>query len=254
VAIILFKCPFCGKKVETPEDNVGREGLCPGCHKIFEIPKPTQAEASRAPRGGQDTSWLSAGPPEYQEMPVLIGVGALALGLAALGATTFLTWLRPGVEQQAFVSVEKTYILLGSALCLAFILLSAVTRRSLMPCALTGAGWGMFALIWIGGIWRTMVEVAEGSGGTGSLVASGMYLAMGACLLAIAGAVFVWYQVRDGMILSRFGFFFLVVQVAALFGALMVVGRHVKPHLLGPEVAAEASSDVEPGIHHPFSA
>ena len=49
MAIIVFNCPFCDTKVETPEENVGREGQCPGCQKISRIPDPRAAQAARAP-------------------------------------------------------------------------------------------------------------------------------------------------------------------------------------------------------------
>ena len=227
MAIILFRCPFCGKKVETPEDNVGREGLCPGCQKIFEIPEPSKKEAARASRAGM----LADGPPEYQELAVLIGVGLVALGLAALAATTFLPWVQPWVAPLQAIARQKAHILFGAAACLAFMLISGVTRKSLMPPVLTGAGWGMFSLVWVGTIWRTVGEAAEGNN---SAVATGIFLAMAACLVALGGAAFVYYQVRDGAMLERFGFFLVATQVIALVIALVLASHRLKPALTAP--------------------
>ena len=108
MAIILFKCPFCGKKVETSEDNVGREGLCPGCEKIFEIPEPPgKKEAPRAARPTLGIGFLAGGPPEYQELGALIGVAIVALGLAAISASAFLPWVPPFSDSAAAVSAER---------------------------------------------------------------------------------------------------------------------------------------------------
>jgi hypothetical protein len=239
VAIILFRCPFCGKKVETSEDNVGREGLCPGCQKIFEIPEPSKREPVRPSRAGM----LADGPPEYQELAVLIGVGLVVLGLAGLAATTFLPWLQPWATQVQAVGQQKAYILLGSAACLAFTIVSGVTRKSLMPPVLTGAGWGMFSLIWIGTIWRTVGKATEGS--SQSATATGIFLAMAACLAALGGAAFVYYQVRDGAMLERFGLFLVATQVIAVALALVLASHRLKPALTAPPAPAPAVQEVQ---------
>ena len=198
MAIILFKCPFCGKKVETSEDNVGREGLCPGCQKIFEIPEPAKGkkEAPRAPRPTVGIGFMTGGPPEYQELGAIIGAAIVALGLAGIAATTFLPWLQIGAESAPAVAREQGHILFGAAACFIFMAISAGTRKSLVPALLSGAGWGMFALIWIGSIWHLLDKGGHANAGR-SPVVGGLYLAMLACLVTIAGAVFFYYQVRE---------------------------------------------------------
>jgi hypothetical protein len=239
VAIIVFKCPFCGKKVETPEDNVGREGLCPGCQKIFEIPEPAKREATRAPRSAVGIGFLAGGPPEYQELGALIGATAVLLGLLFIAVTTFLPWVQPGTDLVPLIAPQKGYILFASAACFIFMAISVGTRKSLVPALLSGAGWGMFALIWIGSLWH-MLGKAHSASSVKPGIEAGLYLAVFACLVAIAGAVFFYYQVRDGAVMSNFGFFLVSTQVVALTMALVLAEHSLKPILGAPPADTQA--------------
>ncbi len=156
MAIILFRCPYCSKKVETSEDNVGREGLCPGCQKIFEIPEPAKKDAARAVRTSGGIGLGVADAPEYGDLAVLLGVGAVALGAAGVLAATFLPWLQAWAHAGDLMAAQKSLLIAGSGVCLAFLLVSALARKSLMAPALTGAAWGMFALVWAASIARAV--------------------------------------------------------------------------------------------------
>ncbi len=237
MAIILFRCPYCSKKVETPEENVGREGLCPGCQKIFEIPEPSKKEPTRAARPAAGIGLAAGDAPEYGELPVLVGVGVVFLGLLALLGTTFLPWLQHWANAVDVVAGQKALVVVGTAASVLFLLVSALTRKSLMPPVLTGAAWGMFALIWTGSIWRTLGKAA--TEGSQSPLSGGLYLAMGACLLVLAGAAFVYYQVHDGPILQGFGFFLVITQVLALVVALLLASHRLKPALLAAPQAQQ---------------
>ena len=243
MAIIMFKCPFCGKKVETPEDNVGREGLCPGCQKIFEIPEPAKGkrEAARATKPTLGIGFLAGSPPEYQEFGAIIGAAIVALGLAAIAATTFLPWVQIGARSGPVVAQEQGFILFGSAACFIFMAISAGTRKSLVPALLCGGGWGMFALVWIGSILHTLDKAVQGTI-VKSPVVSGLYLAMVACLVAMAGAVFFYYQVRDGDVMEKLGFFLVSTQVVALIVALVLADHRLKPILMPPAAAPAAQA------------
>ena len=239
MAIIMFKCPFCGKKVETPEDNVGREGLCPGCQKIFEVPEPGKKETARAARPTASAGFLASGEPEYKELGAIIGAAIVALGLAAIAGTTTFLWVAPWAGSAQAVAIEKNYIIFGSAACAVFMVVSAATRKSLVPAVLTGAGWGMFALVWLGTIWRTLEKAAHANSAK-SDVSSGLYLAMLAGLIAIAGAVFFYYQVRDSGVMGRLGLFLVATQVVALAMALVLAQHHLKPALAASQAAPPA--------------
>ncbi len=247
MAIILFRCPFCGKKVETPEDNVGREGLCPGCQKIFEIPEPGKKEAARAVRSSGAIGLAAGGAPEYEELAALLGAGAIAVGLAGLLATTFLPWVQDWTGVQQALAPQKGYIVVGSAACLAFLLISALTRKSLMPPVLAGAAWGTFSLVWTATIARTMSKAV--SSGSSSPLAIGTYLAIGACVIALLGAGFIYYQVRNSSVMERFGLFLVVTQVAVLVGALLLASHCLKPTLAAflPKEQPAAQQPERPG-------
>jgi hypothetical protein len=248
VAIILFRCPYCGKKVETSEDNVGREGLCPGCQKIFEIPMPDAKAPARAARPAVGLGLAGGAPLEYEDPVILIGVGIVALGLLGLLGVSFLDWVRAGSPAAQLVGVAKVEVLVGAAVSLAFLAISALTRSNLMPSALAGGAWGMFSLIWTGTVWRTL-----GSSQGASPVASGTYLAMAAAIVAILGAAFVYYQVHSGTVMERFGLFLVVTQVAALAAALLLASHYLKPGLSAglPQPAPVVQQPVQPAPRQP---
>ena len=196
MAIIVFDCPFCNMKVETP--------------------------------------WFSALPAEYQEASTLTGVGVLALALVGLIVASAAQWARGRVDAAPFIADQRALILLGSAVSLAFLLVSAVTRKSLIPAVLAAGAWGMFALIWVGGIGHVLGKLAATEGATPVKLAKMAKLAMFAALIAVGAALYVYYQCKDGEALHNFGFFLLATQVVACFAALIVVTRYVKPGLAGP--------------------
>ncbi len=246
MAIILFKCPYCGKKVETSEDNVGREGLCPGCQKIFEIPEPAKKDAPRAVRPSVGIGLGAADAPEYGDLAVLLGVGAVALGVAGVLAATFLPWLQAWTHAGDLMAAQKSLLIAGSGVCLAFLLVSALARKSLMAPALTGAAWGMFALVWAASIARAVGKAIPA--GDHSPVALGVYVAIGAGAFAVVGAMFIYYQVRDSSVMEKFGLFLVVTQVVVLVGALALASHSLKPALasLAPKDAGAAQQPANP--------
>lgn len=50
-AAIEFKCPHCARVTRVPGHLAGKQGPCPGCKKVIEVPRPRpKAEAEPAPR------------------------------------------------------------------------------------------------------------------------------------------------------------------------------------------------------------
>lgn len=230
MAVIVFKCPYCEEKLETSGENVGREGQCAKCDRIFEIPNPRQSEApaSAAP---SRSGLFSAAPSEYEDTGLLTGAVGMGAALLLLVGAALLPWSKDGDVFHSFVSVEKFYLLTGSVACLVFLGLSALTRKSLVPAVLAAAGWGVCTLIWVGGLWKGLGSVAEAqevktSGGSG-----GFYLAVVAAVLLVLATIYVYFQCRDSKLLRRFGVYVLSLLVVGGCASIILLTQHVRPGL-----------------------
>jgi hypothetical protein len=230
VPAIVFKCPFCEEKLETSDENVGREGQCANCERIFEIPdlRPG-ARSAAAPRAGG--GWLSEGTPEYAEPRALVGTAGIGLGLGLLILAGLADWVGANSFLAPYVAGERLYLVLGSAACLLFLALSFLTRKSLVPAILAGGGWGLLALVWVGGLWQQLTNLAVPGRTAGAALGGAAYLAVLAAVLAAGASLFVYFQIKDLHVLDRLGVFLFAVYVVGAAGGLFVVGRHVRPRL-----------------------
>jgi len=101
-------------------------------------------------------------------------------------------------------------------------------------------------LVWLGGMMQVLGRIAA-EGGQQVELQRGAKLAMLGAVLAVVGAVYVYYQCRDGQALHNFGFFLLTLLAIGCFGGLIIVGRHVRPGLTVEEPAPLSA----PGTAHP---
>lgn len=57
---IEFACPYCDRITRVPAAYGGKQGKCPGCQKVIEVPNPADTPAGAAPTAAVDTSALEA--------------------------------------------------------------------------------------------------------------------------------------------------------------------------------------------------
>jgi uncharacterized RDD family membrane protein YckC len=48
-ATIEFACPYCERVTRVPSTFAGKQGKCPGCQKVIEVPDPAQAQTQPLP-------------------------------------------------------------------------------------------------------------------------------------------------------------------------------------------------------------
>ena len=235
MARLVIVCPFCQKRLETADDNLGRQGQCPGCQNVFII-RLSELGAPVA-RGAADRFGGPAQEFEYQEMSALSGVGAVAACLLLLVIGSLLPWVAPYSVGGDFMPSEKLAFVAVSAACCVFLAVSFLARKSLVPGVLISAGWGMMALIWTGGILVTFSNAVKGAQDTELAdevaksidTSPGIYLALIAALLTVIAATFFYYQSRDSDTFRRMGAFLVAIQALAVVAGLLVVFTHVKP-------------------------
>lgn len=242
MAWVPLLCPFCNKRLETPEENVGREGQCPGCEKVFPIERPEKKADRSAAAGGQDPSrlqgWLSAARDfEYQDTGGLLGVSSVALGLVLLVVAGAMPWVKPARLTEVFLSGQKIAILIVSIVCCLYFVTSFLGGKSLVPAALIGAGWGTVVAVWASGLIQSMHQVAKAAAGTqverkvvdNAALGSGVYVAVVAGLLTLAAGIFFYYKCRDSYSFQRIGWYLAAVEVIAVTAGLLVLFLYVKP-------------------------
>jgi hypothetical protein len=181
-------CPFCGKHLRTDRVHAGREGLCPKCDKVFELPGPREEEAK------------SEEAPEYGSSVVLTLTGGVGLALAFLAASSLLVWSRFTGAEELFLGAQKLAIVVGSLACLGAIAVSLAGRKSLLPAVLVSGAWGITAAVWVAGSAVVMGRLV-GELHT-SPVRVGMYVALGAACVVVAiaaGLLIVTTHVAPGL-------------------------------------------------------
>ncbi|MHC5035629.1 MAG: hypothetical protein ACYTFZ_11410 [Planctomycetota bacterium] len=249
MAWVPLLCPFCNKRLETPEENVGREGQCPGCEKVFPIERPEKKADRSAAAGGQDPSrlqgWLSAARDfEYQDTGGLLGVSSVALGLVLLVVAGAMPWVKPARLTEVFLSGQKIAILIVSIVCCLYFVTSFLGGKSLVPAALIGAGWGTVVAVWASGLIQSMHQVAKAAAGTqverkvvdNAALGSGVYVAVVAGLLTLAAGIFFYYKCRDSYSFQRIGWYLAAVEVIAVTAGLLVLFLYVKPTAPAPPI------------------
>jgi len=249
MAKTVIVCPSCGKKLETDVDNIGREGQCPACEEVFNIPD------RRAGGGATVGRWDGDLPPEYENLWVLSGVALIAVALLLLIGSTLLLWVNPDCPAADYMAWQKALVLAISATCLGALISSGLTRKSFAAVVLLVGAWGPAAAVCLAGMLRhmeTIVETAKKRGfGTGARIRpgltftphAGLYLGAIASVLLLAAAIYTYYQYRGTKTVKWFLPFLLVSIVLGFFGGLYALSGHVKPSLdelsgvMGPQQA-----------------
>jgi hypothetical protein len=253
MAKTVIVCPSCGKKLETDRDNIGREGQCPACEKVFTVPE------AQAGGGSVPGRWRGDLPPEYENLWVLSGVALMGIALLLLIGSTFLLWINPNSPAADYMAWQKTLILVISVSCLGSLLFSALTRKSFAPTVLLAAAWGPAAGVCMAGMLRhmeTIVETARERGfdataqirvGLTFTPHSGLYMAAIAGVLLVVAAVYAWYQYRSIKTVKWFLPFLLVSIVLGFFVGLYVLNNHLKPSL--SELSGVMGTQQEAALH-----
>jgi hypothetical protein len=237
MARVLLVCPFCQKRLETSEENVGREGQCPACENVF----PVTHQQGRAPGipaiGGADVTQGALQEYEYREMTVLVSVGAVAVCLGLLVIGSLLPWVKPARIASDFMPSEQMGVLVVTLACCVYMLLSFLSRKSLVPAVLTSAAWGTVVLIWTGGILQALYGVVQAAQNTPLAkdindrigLNVGIYVALAAGLLTTIAGVYFYYQSKESDTFGRLGAFLVATQVAAVLAGVLIVTMHAGP-------------------------
>jgi hypothetical protein len=217
ISTMYLVCPFCGKHLRTERAHAGREGLCPECEKIFELPE------LQAPPEHADEA------PEYDSTVVLTLAGGVGLGLLFLASSALLDWSRPGGAEALFFGAQKLAMVVGSLACLVVIFVALAGRKSLMPPVLVSGAWGMTAAVWIAGSSVVLGRVV------GSLQESparpGMHVALLAACVVVATSGYLTLQLRNEKLFRGLGAVYGALQVAGVLAGLLIVGFYVSPGL-----------------------
>jgi hypothetical protein len=251
MARVLLTCPKCHKKLETAGENVGREGQCPGCENIFPIAAPDRAASAAAPLRVHGTGWLAqADEYEYQETTALSGVGAVFVGVLLLAGASTMRWTPSWALAADFVAWEKALFLVISVACAAFMAVSFLARKSLVPAAVLGAAWGTMAVVWSFGILQILNGIVGDFRKKGLpqpmidtvRVEWGIYLTVGAGFLTLAAGLYLFTQNRDSSTFRRIGTFLVTTQVIAAAVAVLLLVTHAGPGIRSrlPKEAAAA--------------
>ncbi len=238
MARLLLVCPYCQKKLESSDENIGREGQCPACENLFPITDPERARMLAMSAG---EGWLGkAREFEYGEMVALLAVAGVAVGLVLLIASACMPWVKPTRFGAEFLPAHRMAFLAVSSACLAMLALSFLGRKSLVPAVFASGMWGLVALIWLGGIIQTMsslVGKAEGTPAEARVLAQvgsssgSFYLALIGTVFLIGAAWFFYYTCRDGKTFSWIGAFVVGSQVLAAAIGLVVLLAFVRPQI-----------------------
>jgi hypothetical protein len=227
MAKIQLVCPSCNRKLETDRDNAGRDGLCPSCEHIFEIPE--SSSSASVPVVGR-----SAGSREYEYDNPSALAGAMGAGicLLALTASAFLNWAAAEGPVSNFLAGQRAAIGMVSFVCFLMVLVSFLGRKSLVPAVFVSGAWGVAAFMWAMGIKMSVAKAAAaGSEGVDvRMVGGSIYLTVVAALLLLAAAVYVLLQVRRGTF-RRPGLHFGGLLLLAVICSSILVWTHVKPTL-----------------------
>jgi hypothetical protein len=247
VAKIVLVCPFCQKKVETDDTNVGRDGQCPACEKIFEITAPAASAPARS--GSTAGAGWSGGANEfeYRDSNALVATIAVGVALLLLAGSTFAAWAPSHSRLADYVPMPQAVVLAASALCCAFFAFSALGGKSLMPALIISGAWGILAAIWAwaihfftNGIARDLTETSRRA----FSLSPGLFLAMGAGLLVMGASLFAYRQVKAGSTFERLGFFMLFAMLLAIVLGFVIAGAGVRP----------AVAELAQGLQHPETA
>lgn len=238
MARVLLVCPFCQKRLETSEGNVGREGQCPACENVFPVtPQERRAPGIPAMQAGAEALLGALQEFEYREMPVLASALAVAVCLLLLLFVSLLPWAGGGRALSPLMPSEQLAFTAVTAVCCLYMLVSFLSRKSLVPAALLSAAWGTTVLIWTGGILRAVYEAVKAAQDTPLAkemssrmgLSGNIYFPLALGLLTALAGFYFYYQCKDSDTFRRLGAFLLATQLVAVIAGLLVVSLHVNP-------------------------
>jgi hypothetical protein len=221
MAKIRLVCPFCDMKVETSDDNVGREGQCPGCENVFRVTDPRKG-------GGllreETTGWGAGAPREYQDGATMGGVVAAAVGLLILAIVGFLSWTRRTAPTRVadLILGQSMPFAVVSIVCLAIMVVSVLGRKSLMPAVMVSGAWGMICGFWIASAWGALGREANGM-----ILLTGL---LGAALV-VGSVIWIFYQAKQIGAYPRMGVVIITLLVVGFVVGGMVYKLHVEPEI-----------------------
>jgi hypothetical protein len=191
--LIVVTCPECETRLETGAESVGRSGQCPACDAIFPVSVP--AGGQWAPEG---TVGLAVEYDNVGTMSVPVAMGAC---LVLMTAAALVRWVDPLGSAAAFVGVQQGLVAGVSLACLLAIVVSAAARASFGPAVLAASTWAVAATVLLFGLERCLGRTAGADGTFAPTV--GLYIALGAGVLAVAGAAHAYVQYRRAGILRQ---------------------------------------------------
>jgi hypothetical protein len=211
-------CPYCGKHLRTDRSHAGREGLCPRCEKIFQLPEPRPAQRV-----------ASEDAPEYGSTTVLALSGAVGLGLLMLAVSSLLDWSRFTGAEALFLDAQKMAIVVGSLACLVAIGVALAGRKTLLPAILVSGAWGITAAVWVGGTAAVMGRLVGDL--HSSPVRAGLYVALVAACVVVVVSGYLLLQLRHEGLFRGLPAVFGGLQMAGIVAGLLIVTCHVSPGL-----------------------
>jgi len=256
MAKIILVCPFCQTKLETPDANVGRDGQCPACEKIFEI---TPREGARGGTAAGAGRLAGAREYEYQENNALVATVAVGVCLILLILSTFLRWgSQYGKLVEYLPGIRITFLAVSLA-CLSFFIFSAVGGKSLMPAVIVSGAWGTVAVLWSWGIWYSVHKIISGTDVAAvqeSLkselaIKGGVLLPLVAGLLLTASSAFVVVITKESSTFQRLGFFTAIAQLLAVILGIVVIAAHVRPAIAQRAGTVQAAESGRPARARP---
>ncbi|MFO8007252.1 MAG: hypothetical protein R6V05_05885 [Candidatus Brocadiia bacterium] len=234
MASIVLVCPSCGRKLETSDRNIGRDGQCPSCETIFEISGPYRGGGGGAVATAEG-SWLESAPAEYRETSAVSAALAVFIGLVVLSGITSLPWTRNPLGQAgSFIAQEKLHILTVSVACCAFLVTAALTHKSLLPGVLLSGAWATVVLIWVGGLLYGLETYAKRLTAvsafqnvvTNFTPASGLYVALIVSFLLVAVCLYAYSRFKGVANLRHFVLVAVLVQLLAVLAGAAVLYLH----------------------------
>jgi hypothetical protein len=233
MATIVVVCPFCQKRLETSDSNAGRDGQCPACEKVFEI-APLQRPKAAA---GVQAAGAAGQESEYQDTSALVSLILVGVGLVLMVMASLSPWADPYGKLAGFAPAQKMVILAVSAACCAFLVVSLMGGKSLMPAAIVSSAWGTVALVWSWGIWHNVNQAIIRAGAVevqASLrsqvgIKGGLVFTLVAAVFVVGASLYAYFQCKGRSTFPRLGTFMFAAECVALVVGLLIVRLYVQP-------------------------
>jgi hypothetical protein len=231
---LVVTCPECSARLEAPSDDLGRDGQCPACQRIFCI------------RPSEGAGWILSdlvGDALEQRDAGLAAVPFVMSGcLVVLILATFAKWANPFGSEMAFVGTDKILMAAISVACLLFLAASALTQACAAPAALLAGTWGVATTCWLFGLRRFLGQGAETYGTFQPL--TGLHAARLAGVLLVAATAYAYGQYRRTGLLRQPAAAFLSSGGLGLVVGITVLLLHAAPASTRALAMARARSTV----------